>query len=614
MLGGGYFVGVLFTLILTYILYFVGVPISRYHALFFLIGSLIWSLFFFKGKIGLVLIFGSHILFYFFLILVGLFTSRIYSTNWDGVKFSKEVVIGLSCEWNPVNDKDFDMRSELSEKYPALREGNCVSYGHKILAGTILWSIVTRLLDDYESGKAINLMYAIAGFLLLFGLLQKMGFPVGWSSGLSLLCILNPVVSSQLLSFTYDGQIAVFCAILALLTLRFFQTFSTIDICLFAVVALLTVASKISGIGIVALFGFVIFVRLAVHLFRKSETSRIYLLFSSILILILALIGPDKVLEPFFGSRADSYSYSSLSNSYSLEKRFGRNVLRNHPEIANMNGLKQFFRSRFADTRFSVGKPKYSSILTIEEQGLKVYRNAISSPFTGGFGPVFSLCFLLGTLALLLASVMRRGTILAYYSVMLAILVSLYFSPSFLPRWSHQGWLLPVFGLMALVDRRRMMKDETFADDDLNPIFSLAKDNRLYRLFTILVLWVILLNGFSVLVLQVGGYLKDRDIIEAQLDLVSKLEQPVSVEFSRYQSTRTWFISHGIDYRVVEDVVPPYIALHKTDTRIAVRDSVFDEIIPDHEIPETFLSVLDRLDRKVDLSPDLHLNDPLYER
>lgn len=614
MLGGGFFVGVLLTLALTYILYFFDITISGFHSLFFLTGSLVWSLVFFRRKIEPVLILLSHVLFYFGIILIGLFSSKMYSTNWDGVRFSKEVVIGLSCEWNPVNDKAFHMRSELSQKYPALREGNCVSGGHKILAGTVLWSIVTRLFNDYESGKAINAIYAVSGFLLLLGLLQKTGFSLGWSAGFSLLCILNPVVSSQLLSFTYDGQIAVLCAILAVLTLRFFQTFAVVDVFLCVVVALLTVASKISGLGIVVLFGFVIFVRVAIHLFRKNEASRLYLLISCVLLLLVALIGPDKVLRPVMGSRADSYSYHNLSDSYSLQKRFARKVLKKHPELLHMNGLEQFFRSRFAQTRFSVGKPKYGPILSVDVDDLRVYGNAISSPFTGGFGPIFPLCFLLGTVALLLATVIRRGTMLTYYSIIVTIIVSLYFSPSFLPRWSHQGWLIPVFALMAFVDRRRISGDESFGHEELNPIFSLTKDNKLYRFFSCVVLWVILLNAFSVFALQIRGYLRDRGIIEAQLDLISQMEQPVEVEFSRYTSTRTWFMKRGVGYKNMEDVVPPYIALHKTDTRIAVPDSGFDEMVLRNGKQETLAEALDKLDIMVDHSPDLHLNHPLYER
>ena len=612
MLGGGFFVGTLLTLALTYGLFFVGAPISALHSLFFIAGSLIWSFAFFSPRIDPVVILLSHVVFYLLFAGFGLFASQLYSTNWDGVRFSKEVVIGLSCEWNPVLDKGFEMREGLAAEYPELREGDCVSGGHKILAGTILWSIATRLFHEYESGKVINIMYVFAGLLLLYGMLQKLRFGVVASIGLALLCVLNPVVSSELFSFTYDGQIAVLTAILAILTLSFLRSFSWLNVSLFGVVAVLTIASKISGIGLVALFGFILCVRLAVYGYQQSKTSRIYLLVSCFILIILALIGPNRVLRPVMGSRAESYAYSNLSQAYDLKNRFGRGVIRKNPEFGEMNGLEQFFASRFAVTRFSVAKPQRAPVFGIDTEGLRVYANAISSPFTGGFGPVFPLCFLMGSICILLALITKRRAVIPHAALILVIFVSLYFAPSLLPRWSHQGWLIPVIGLMALYDRRSEKSSDK--RDKLSSVFSLTRENKLYRSFAWVTMTIIFLNCLTVLGLQVTGYLKDRTIINTQLDLIAQLDQPVKVEYTRYTSTRTWLIERGIDYQLVEDVVPPYIALHKTDTRIAVPESVFDDTVKVDNRSGTVLFILEDLNNKVDHSRDLHLNHALYER
>ena len=614
MLGGGFFVGALLTLALTYALFAVGITITSLHSLFFLAGSLVWGLSFFSKKIEPVIILLSHVLFYLLFILVGLFASRMYATNWDGVRFSKEVVIGLSCEWNPVKDRRFEQREELAKSYPALCEGDCVSGGHKILAGTVLWSVVTRLFGDYESGKAINIMYALAGLLLLYGMLRKLAFQPPWAAAFAFACILNPVISSQLLSFTHDGQIAVLTSVLALFVLRFFQKFTVHDVALFAVISVLTVAGKVSGVGLVALFGFLVFLRALYFLYRNKKQSRIYLGVACVVVLILAIIGPNRILRPVLGSRAESYSYSSLSASYSLKERFGRNVIRKNPEFAEMNGLEQYFASRLALTRFSVRKPEPAPIFGADIEGLRVYRDAISSPFTGGFGPVYPLIFLLGAVAMLLAIILRKGTLLLYLSIVIVILVSLYFSPSFLPRWSHQGWLLSIFALMALLDRRNSTGDEQEPETPLSPVFSMNLDNRVYRFFGAIALMVVMLDGLIVFSLQMYGYNKDRRIIEQQLNLISVLEQPVKVEFTHYLSPRTWLIKRGIDYEGVEQANPPYIALHKMNMKIEVPEIFLDESIRIHGKEIVPMALLERLDEGVDHSKDLHLNHALYQR
>lgn len=127
-------------------------------------------------------------------------------------------------------------------------------------------------------------------------------------------------------------------------------------------------------------------------------------------------------------------------------------------------------------------------------------------------------------------------------------------------------------------------------------------------------LLVVILDGLAVFALQIYGYALDRQIIDTQLELLGNLDQPVKVEFTRYQSPRTWLIKRGIDYEIVEDVDAPCIALHKTDVRIAVPMLFFDEPVAIAGKASTVVSVLDELEHKVDHARDLHLNHALYQR
>ena len=114
----GLMAGLLSVVGLTYVLWFYGISITKYHWLSFPSGFILSGLILWRKKWVSIVLSGGVILFV--LWLWSLCCSHLYGLNWDGMLTHKEYVMALDGGWNPVLDPFYNSalgNSDWERKY-----------------------------------------------------------------------------------------------------------------------------------------------------------------------------------------------------------------------------------------------------------------------------------------------------------------------------------------------------------------------------------------------------------------------------------------------------------------------------------------------------------------
>ncbi|NNC91481.1 MAG: hypothetical protein HKN80_03195 [Acidimicrobiia bacterium] len=139
--------------------------------------------------LGMVLVAGA-------LLFAGIIAHNVYDGSWDGRTYHADAIIALEDGWNPYEDPQ-----------PAgFGYGNTVRSFPK--ASWLAAATIYDLTGSVETGKAVDVLPLGGSFLLILGLLTRLGVErrVAWAG--AALAAANPIWVVQSLSNYVDGQSA----------------------------------------------------------------------------------------------------------------------------------------------------------------------------------------------------------------------------------------------------------------------------------------------------------------------------------------------------------------------------------------------------------------------
>ena len=173
-------------------------------------------------------------------------------------------------------------------------------------------------------------------------------------------------------------------------------------------------------------------------------------------------------------------------------------------------------------------------------------------PRAGGFGPLYGGCLLLALASFGLILLGRAPPAAALFPIF-PVFLSVGLTQTWWARWAPQGWLLPICLILPVVVAWR----------DKGP-------GRRWIL-PFLTLFTGLLNSVLLLLFYAVGCVKAQRLLDAQLELLKTLPQPLQVHIPTFLSNRVWFIRNGIEYSLLnEEPSKPRLLLHRTSTRVAL--------------------------------------------
>lgn len=120
-------------------------------------------------------------------------SAMIYDYSWDGIAYHQVTVYALADGWNPVWDASYTNWLSLWSKHYAC--------GLELIS-----SCIYGMTGNLESGKAVNLLFGLASFLICLDVVRRVrpGFSKSFAFLLTLIAVSNPVWICQTFTFYID--------------------------------------------------------------------------------------------------------------------------------------------------------------------------------------------------------------------------------------------------------------------------------------------------------------------------------------------------------------------------------------------------------------------------
>ena len=461
--------------------------------------------------------------------------------------------------WDGMTSRGITVRNLMLGE-PALNEH---SLGH-VTAG-----FLADLTGSWQSGKGINLTLIWISFCFSFGGLRNLGF-AGFSLWfLSSLAALNPVAVYQISCFQIDGHVAsLFCCVI------------------FAALHLLQTAGK-------GLAGWLPLI-LAVLGMATAKTSGFAYTFILLALLLTFLLGSPRVgswqksLTAVFVLGLVSllgavYLWSGLGviqwghlRLVSDIQTAGYGVGGGASKIEayrNLSRPQTFFSSAFSMTESIPDEIRLKPPFAMTRRELRVFEELTPDPRAGGFGPQFSGAMLLAGLACTFLLFLRRPIYGPGLFVVLAAVVSSYFSQLWWARWTPQIWLILIGFLMTAVygtwggQERDGIREEKTQQTPAEK-FGIGMLTGLAMLATAF-------NVFLVVLYYGIGMVRQENILNRQIELAKNLGEPVPIHIranhdgSSFEASRLWFLDRGIPVAMLkQEPSRPRMKIHKTESRV----------------------------------------------
>ena len=112
--------------------------------------------------------------------LIASIAGQFDDLSWDGMNSRIESVLGLSAGWNPVKDPSFKEGVKLQETNPYLRGSFVVQSGYQYSLGNLLSAYLAKITGSLNAGKAITPILALASFGICFGAFRALSLGSGW--------------------------------------------------------------------------------------------------------------------------------------------------------------------------------------------------------------------------------------------------------------------------------------------------------------------------------------------------------------------------------------------------------------------------------------------------
>lgn len=453
------------------------------------------------------------------LVISILIVNNFYDLSWDGQTYHQEAIIQLHNGWNPFFQtlpKDVPY-SIWTEHYPK--------------AGEILAASLYIVTGNIESGKAFNLLFIVASFLIALSLLlslKKIHIVIAILS--SLIIAMNPISVCQLMTFYIDGLLgSVIASFIAVTVLIYLQSNRVL---LGMYFALLLIFINLKPTAFIYAIIFILALMLLLYFYKKRKTLKkvfivttIGFLFGTILIgfnpFITNTVDHKHPFYPILGPEKIDIGIASLTPGYFLK----------------MDRFRKLFYSNFAHSENNWGPNAKLKLKIPFSDSNENHWFAAADVRTGGFGPLFSgivtLFWILtvGSLICLIRNQGMKELKLVFY-IMVVIFISVIVNPeTWWARYIPQLWYIPICIIPLLTYQR-------------HPAL---------RVGNYLLIGVFLFNINIIASVNFQANLKDTRALNNQLKKIAAQHRVVDACFGDFYSNRIRFEKMGIQYREFKD-------------------------------------------------------------
>ena len=507
-----------------------------------------------------------------FAILAILASGHLFDFSVDGISTHQDPVVAMMQGWNPVKDPFFSEAASLVGKdgvNPELVYGK-VQKGCALSFGSISAAVIGSCTGNHESGKAINLMVIPMVFGFAYGCGRRHGVsPVAsglWALGVSA----NPVILYQTVSFLQDALVSAFYGSLLLYAMSWFKgSLPRASLWVFTCLGFVLAGLKLPGMGYAGIsLGFL---GLGAWVLKRKGFGML-LIWGGITIVLLLWAGQSSRFW-----QITSRIGGTLSTT--VEEFASERVVEGGGGFGQMEGLSsrskfmQFVLSHGSRTHPSPTKADLKIPFSVTKDELMTFYHLSGEPRAGGFGPLGSGIILLSLLAAVsgLRGWSRAGGGTLFVGLM--ALVPLCLVPVFWARWIGHLWV--GFMLVGLPYLKGISAKYGVSSRGL-PLLRLFP----FRALGAFCGWGLIVsacvNGLLVWVPCVSGHLVAGRILNAQLEVVRHLEQPVTSFVGWSGACRFWMIREGVAFDRDYLTGLPFTRLFRAETRVFLTNESLD--------------------------------------
>ena len=375
-------------LIITSLLFFVGVSITAFHAPIAFIITIIETIIVYRKKSGVKEITISILISILIIVLSIILVGNTYDLSWDGNTYHKTAVGSLKNGWNPVYEKVEDFTTDKGNKIDVdVEENNKIWINHYPKASWIFAATIYSITNNIESAKIINIVMMYICFSLIYTYMNKKIHNI-WATIVSLLIVINPITVTQIFNYYIDGLLGL-CLFIILSSLiaitsiknkkedennieRKFELKENFII--LANIIVIIINLKFTGLVYAAIFCFLFYIY---WLYKANELKEIFVKYTGFYIVVVII----SVLIVGYSS----YIKNIFDKGHPFYPLFGENkidiITYNQPyNFKNKNVIKKFVIAMFAEgsnIHDSYGnskeKPNLKIPFTIQENEIQVY-------------------------------------------------------------------------------------------------------------------------------------------------------------------------------------------------------------------------------------------------
>ena len=375
------------------------------------------------------------------LIIAILFVCQFIDFSFDGQSYHIPAMIALASGWNPL------LSSHLIDWNPIFvqESGTELYIDHYPLGSWILAAAVYKATGLIESGKAFNMIYMFALYLIAISFLNRI---CNYSSFmryiLAGLISLNPVIICQLDSFYVDGQLAALLSMAIILSLEFLWFKEKRTAILLGLVIISLVNVKMTGFVYASVIGATTFLGLLV---LHHHPGRFAAIFSVAWVIAILVVGFHPYVTntiqhntPFYPIGVDIKNpLENQESSVFLEK----------------NRIEKLLYSLAGRKNARLDIPELKSPFYISKSDIWKFEGPDIS--FGAFGPLFLLVtielLVVGALVLLIE---RKINIFLVFGLAFLLTTMAPISEMWKARYAPQFWLLPIALIIALYNNNRL--------------------------------------------------------------------------------------------------------------------------------------------------------------
>lgn len=410
-----------------------------------------------KSKIIVIII-------YLFLLLIMPFVyNKTYDLTIDGNSYHKTAIAFIKNGWNPIYETTRQFQKNNSNVVKIDKSDKMDLWiEHYPKATWIIAAVIYNMTGNIESGKCITLILSIMLYVITYNVLRKI-LDKKWSTIISLITVLNPIVLVQIFTYYVDGIMGILFLMELLLLFMVKPTEKTNIILWMCLISICTIFTNIKYTGllcsgvIAATFYFYWLIKYRKDPDYKKIVKRITICFTIVFSIAIFLVG------------ANSYIKNTIDHKNPLYPIVGKDkvdiITTMQPKsFGKKNMFEKYFISLFSKTE----NVSYGSKEPTMKLPIKVYKTEIDELYAadtriGGFGPLYALVFIL-TIPVFIYSIikiLKSEKDKAQYIILpiIAILLSsLLVKEIWWARYVPQLYLFQIGTLVSLIYMRKYNK------------------------------------------------------------------------------------------------------------------------------------------------------------